>query len=106
MFIKNKKGMTVIETVIATSVFMMASIIIVSLFVSHTQLFRIQEEVGSLKLNKTIFTKQFRETGEAASAVAPSYSIGGALYNSSTSTIIFKVPGIDETGTNIENQFD
>ncbi len=103
---KKQSGLTLLETVIAISIFVVSAIVIVSLFIYHTKIFKIEESLSSLKIHKSLFTRNFNEAGEAASAVASSQAIGGNQYISSTSTVIFKIPAIDADGNLLANFFD
>lgn len=101
-----KKGTTIIEILVAISIFVVAFVIIGALFVSHTKLFKMQESVVSLKLYKSLFAKNFRETAEAAKSISATYSFGGIPYTSSSSTVIFQVPSIDATDEIIPGAYD
>ena len=104
--LKKQRGFTIVETVIAISIFVVSSIVIVSLFIYHTKLFKIEESLSSLKINKSLFTRNFGEAGMSASAVVASQTIGGNPYASSSSTIIFKIPAVDADGDLLANYYD
>lgn len=103
---KKQSGLTIVEAVIALAIFSMAAIVIVSLFIQHTKLFSIEEKLGSLKINKSSFARTFSDLGNAASTVVASQNIGGTLYTSSASTVIFRVPAVDNSGNLLANNFD
>ncbi|MBU1180072.1 type II secretion system GspH family protein [Patescibacteria group bacterium] len=103
---RQHSGFTLIETLLAISIFVVASIIIGSLFISHSKLYGMQEAAGSMKLYKTMFAKHLGETGEAAIIVSPAQTIGGIPYTSTSSTVIFKLPGLDASGDIINGVYD
>ena len=100
------KGFTLIETLVAMTIFVVASIIIGSLFVSHTRLYKVQEAVGTMKLHKTLFSKHLQKIGGMAKAIIPSGTIGGILYTSSSSTVVFQIPSINANSDTIPNTYD
>lgn len=101
-----KKGFTIIEIVITLAIFAIISIVIGSLYVSHSNLYRIEAAAADIKSQKIIFVKNFQETGKAANAIVASRQFEGVTYTSSSSTIIFKLPGIDINGDIINGIFD
>jgi prepilin-type N-terminal cleavage/methylation domain-containing protein len=101
-----KGGFTIIETIITLSIFAIVSIIIASLYIYHSNLYRIESADAGIKTQKTIFIKNFRETAEAASAIAAEMTIGGTPHVSSSSTAIFKISSVDADGNIISNKFD
>jgi len=103
---KKRSGMTLIEIVISMSIFVVAFMVISSLFIYHTKLFSLQESTGSLKLQKALFSKRFRESAEPAKAIAPSITLNGSPYISSSSTIIFQIPAINESDEIITGIYD
>ncbi|MCG2693920.1 prepilin-type N-terminal cleavage/methylation domain-containing protein [Candidatus Parcubacteria bacterium] len=103
---KKRSGLTLIEVVVSISIFVVTIIVISSLFIYHSKLFSLQESAGSLKLQKTLFVKRFREAAEPAKAITPSKTIGGHLYTSSSSTIIFQIPAIDASDNIINETYD
>lgn len=101
-----QRGLTLVEVTVAMAIFVVSSLVIVSLFIYHAKLFQIEERVSSLKINKSLFTKNFNEAGGAASAVIASWNIGGTPYVSSSSTVVFKIPAVDLSGNLLANLFD
>ena len=59
-----------------------------------------------MKLYKTMFAKHLGETGGAAVVVSPAKTIGGTPYASTSSTVIFKLPGLDASGDIINGVYD
>lgn len=100
------KGITIIEAVVASSILAMASIVIVSLFINQSRLYKIQNSGGEIKMQKTVFLKTIKDMGEPASAVAASYTIGGEVRISSSSTIIFRLSSIDASGNILISKYD
>ena len=100
------KGFTLIETLIAISILVVASIIIGSLFVSHSKLYVMQEQAGSMKIQKTLFAKHLQEKGGAAKSVIASRTFSSIPRTSSTSTVIFQIPAIDASGDIISGTYD
>jgi type II secretory pathway pseudopilin PulG len=100
------RGISLIEAVVASSILAMASILIVSLFVNQSKIYRQESAQADLNTQKTLFIKYFQEAGEAASAVAVSQSIGGIAYSSSSSTVIFQLPAIDASGDILTAKYD
>lgn len=103
---KNQYGFTLLETIIATSIFVVVALVVGTLFIYHTQIYKSQEKISSFKLQKSLFSKHLRTIGESAKAVSASYNIGGNLRTSASSTIVFQVPAIDASGDIIENTYD
>jgi len=101
-----QKGISLIETVITTAIFVVASIIIGSLFVSHSQLYRIQTGMIDIKIYKTHFSKNFKNIVESSSDIVSIWTIGGVPYATSSSTIILKTPSLDVNNDIINNTFD
>jgi len=100
------KGISLIETVVTTAIFVVASIIIGSLFVSNSQLYRVQTTVTDIKIYKTNFSKNFKNIGESASEIVSSWTINGLPYTTSSSTIVFKSPSLDVDNNIISNTYD
>ncbi|MFA5134055.1 MAG: type II secretion system protein [Patescibacteria group bacterium] len=101
-----KRGFTLLEVVIVLAIFTILAVVISSLYIYHSNLYRIEEAAGDIKMQKTIFIKNFRETAEIAIAVEAERSIDGILHQSSSSTVIFKLPSIDENKNILTNLFD
>lgn len=103
---KKPSGLTIIEAVVAMSILAIASIVIVSLYIAQTRLYRSESAVTEIKLQKTIVLKAIKDTGEAAGAVAASYTFGGIARNSSSSTIIFRLFSIAADKSIISAKYD
>ncbi|MFH1193797.1 MAG: prepilin-type N-terminal cleavage/methylation domain-containing protein [bacterium] len=100
------RGITIIEMVISLSIFAVVSIIIASLYIYHSNLYRIESADAGIKTQRAVFIKNFRETAEASSAVVATMTIGGTAYASSSSTVIFQTPSIGADKNIISNKFD
>jgi len=100
------RGVTIIETVIVLSIFAIIIIVILGLYISHCNLYRMENSASVIKMQKTVFVKTFRETAEASNAIVAEKTIGTVAYTSSSSTIIFKMPAIDENKNTISGIFD
>ena len=61
-----QRGLTLVEAVVTMAIFVLSGMVIVSLFTYHTKLFQIEERSSSLKINKSLFTKNFSEAGGMA----------------------------------------
>ncbi|MFC1612571.1 hypothetical protein ACFL29_01845 [Patescibacteria group bacterium] len=100
------KGMTLIETTIGISIFIIATLIILSLFIFHTQLYKVQEAESTIKIHSALFTKHFQETGKTAKTIYATQMIGGISRTSSSSTIIFQLPALDISNNVILSVYD
>lgn len=99
-------GITIIETVVVLSILSIASIVIGSIYISHSKLYYSENAAAVLKLQKSIFTKNIENAGAGAAGISSAYIFGGIPRASTSSTAIFKLPAIDANENIITGKFD
>ncbi len=100
------RGFTLIETVIVLSIFAVASIVIGSIYISHSKFYTLESAAADIKTQKSIFTRNFKETAESANSIMASYIFNSVARASSSSTAVVKLPAIDAGGNIIADKFD
>ncbi len=101
-----RRGFTLIETTIVLSIFAVASIVIGSIYISHSKFYTLESAAADIKTQKNIFTQNFKETAESANLVMASYIFNGITRASSSSTAVFKLPAQDSGGNIIAAKYD
>ncbi len=102
----SSRGFTLIEVTVVLSIFAVASIVIGSIYISHSKFYAIESAAADIKTQKNIFTQNFKETAESANLIMASYIFSSITRESSSSTIIFKLPSIDSGGNVVPAKFD
>lgn len=100
------RGLTLIETIVVISIFAVVSIVIGSIYIGHSKLYTAESGAADVKLQKSIFIKNIEEAAANASGLVASYTFGGNLRSSTSSTAIFQLPAIDSNENIIPDKFD
>ncbi len=99
-------GVSLMETMVVVAVMAMLLLIITQIFALN---YRILEQQAARADNETgaiITARTISQAARGAIAVVASYTIGGTLYTSSSTTLVVKMPALSSSGTVIVNAYD
>lgn len=101
-----KKGVTIIEFLVAIAIFVIIGGILTSIFISGWRAFdRESAQTNTQSQAKFVTSTITRET-QQATAVVPTRTFGGQVYNSSSSTLILELISFDANKNLIDGAFD
>jgi len=101
-----RAGMTLIEAMMAIGIFVVATGIMTTAYVSQSRAYAKVRDRADLLSDGWLFERRFSGFARNASGVAASRSMGGSMLVSGSGTVIFAVPSIDAAGQTIGELLD
>lgn len=103
---RGRAGMTLAETMIAIGIFVVATGILTTSYVSQSRAYAKVRDRADLLSDGWLFERRFSGFARNASGVVASRSMGGSVLVSGSGTVIFAVPSIDAAGQAIDGLLD
>lgn len=103
---KNSRGYTLLELLIAFSVAGVAGIMLISLWTQNNSLFLTQQAHVSQGLNLNDLTFQIKNDIKSADAIASGYPLTSPTITSSANSLVLSIPSIDSTDNIIIGKSD
>ncbi len=102
----NKKGFSLIEILISTSVAVLIGGLLIVIMVNITRVFFKESSGVSIGLNTNDALAEVRKSIKQSSGVEATYTAGSTTYTSGATQIVLKVPSLDQSGNIIGSTFD
>jgi len=104
--IKKKSGFTLLETVIALSIFVIIALVVTSAFISHYRLYNFSAVQNDLKSQSFTVLDRISRVANESSTIAASHAFGSLALTSTSTTIIFQLPAKDISDNIIGGVYD
>ncbi|MDO8593745.1 MAG: prepilin-type N-terminal cleavage/methylation domain-containing protein [bacterium] len=101
-----KRAFTLIEVIITVSLSVILMLAITQLYVVYGRVVTSQNAYINVVLGAGKIMDSFRLAGLQANSVVASHTFFGVGYTSGASTVIFKIPSIDSSGSIIMGAYD
>jgi|GEM_PF-1666894 len=99
-------GFTLLEVIIALSIFVIIALIIASAFVSHYRLYNFSAVQSDLKSQSISILDRISRVANESSAIAASHAFGSLTLTSTSTTIVFQLPAKDASDNIISGVYD
>lgn len=104
--LQNKPGLTVIELLIAMSVFAIVGVILSNILITENSSFREQQARNKLIVESLRVMNPLRQYSLAAKEILPTYTYGVEEFSTDADTIILQLPAINVSDDIIPAEFD
>lgn len=102
----NKRGASVVEAAIYSAIFALIFIVIISLFLSHSRLFDIETSRKDVVYQNIKALNKISQELRYAKNILSSQTINGALYTSSSNTLVVRLLSIDANQNILSGCYD
>jgi len=101
-----KRGFTLIETVITIAIALVLVLATTQLYVVYGRMMLVEQAAIQITLGGSSIMDATRDAGLQAVHVVATHSFSGVTYTSATSTVIFELPTVDQSGTIVAGSYD
>lgn len=103
---KNKPGLTVIELLISTAIFVIVILVIGSIFLSQINSFNEQQAKNKVLAESLRITRAIKKDAIQATSCLTEITIGVDTYTADSDTLILSLPALNASDNIIPNEFD
>lgn len=102
----NKKGMTLIEVVVAIGIFILILFILWHFYFSYYQVFNFQQATSKMAGSASLSANELQSAVLQADKVIASRTISGNVFTTDQDTLILEIPSIDSSGNILSSKYD